>query len=49
MLRQITQKPFDTVEGRGRLANELMRILTAPVAPVGGTELGQSIKRGIQY
>lgn len=49
MLSQLTRKPFDTVEGRGRLANQLMRILTAPVAPVGGTELGQSIKRGIQY
>ena len=49
LLSQLTRKPFDTVEGRGRLANQLMRILTAPVAPVGGTELGQSIKRGIQY
>ena len=49
MLSQLTRKPFDTVEGRGRLANQLMRILTAPVAPVGGTELGQSIKRGVQY
>ena len=44
MLSQLTRKPFDTVEGRGRLANELMRILTAPAAPVGGSMLARELR-----